>query len=161
MADGYLHADDTYIAVLCAWYECCTSVVQGAILRTKTALGYRQSHAAPIAFADLPRLDFALHFALTGVERERDAPCSTLAHESLRMSAPHSSYHYTQRLHITRILTHVMSMDASNGMTCVRYFMSASTKCCICSCRPHARMESNGKRPSPSRANTINVDTRK
>jgi len=79
VADGYLHADDTYI-VLCAWYEyeCYATLVQGAILRTKTALGYRQSHAArPIAFADLPRLDFALHFALTGVERERDAPCST------------------------------------------------------------------------------------
>ena len=101
MADGYLHADDTYI-VLCAWYEyeCYATLVQGAILRTKTALGYRQSHAArPIAFADLPRLDFALHFALTGVERERDAPCSTLAHESLRTSAPRSSYHSKQRLH--------------------------------------------------------------
>ena len=83
------------MVVLCArgTYECCTSAVQGAILRTKTALGYRESHAAPIAFADLPRLDFALHFALTGVERERDAPCSTLAPPSLRISAPRSSYH--------------------------------------------------------------------
>ena len=89
------------MVVLCArgTYECCTSAVQGAILRTKTALGYRESHAAPIAFADLPRLDFALHFALTGVERERDAPCSTLALESLRTSAPRSSYHSKQRLH--------------------------------------------------------------
>ena len=135
------------MVVLCArgTYECCTSAVQGAILRTKTALGYRESHAAPIAFADLPRLDFALHFALTGVERERDAPCSTLAHESLRMSAPRSSYHYTQRLHTTCIPIYVMSMDASDCMTCVcRFLSSTAVKCCVCSCSSRARMESNG-----------------
>lgn len=50
----------------------------------------------------------------------------------------------------TRILTYVMSMDASNCMTCVCYFLSASTKCCICSCCPHARMGSNEwKRAKP------------
>jgi len=104
VADGYLlHADDTYIP------ECC---VRGT---TAVLLWYKERYSEPrpplatesgmqgvqalFAFADLPRLDFALHFALTGVERERDAPCSTLALESLRTSAPRSSYHSKQRLH--------------------------------------------------------------
>lgn len=78
-----LHVRGTFAVVCVLWYkQTTTSLVQGAILRTKTvakvarsAHGRTHASMAALAIADVPRF----YFALAGVETERDAPCSTQA----------------------------------------------------------------------------------
>jgi hypothetical protein len=119
VADGCLHADGTFIAS-CVWYEQTSTVV--------LMLWYKERYSEPRPPSHSPTCR-GFCFALTGVEMERDAPCSTL---TLRLAYISASFviplYKALAYHVHIHLCHAgIPMAASICMTCVCSFMSDST----------------------------------
>lgn len=121
VADGFL---------TCAWHLCCVvRVLWYKQTSTQVLLWYKEPYSEPrplqrlhaaltaaliaaLAIADLPRL---LLWRLLALKRKEMRPAQPKP--SLRISTPHSSYHYTIHLHTTCIFTYVMSIDATSSVT--------------------------------------------
>ena len=124
-------------------------LVQGAILRTKTAAtSSTQRSWPPHSQTRSRRPAEAFCFALTGVETERDAPCSQPSTPKLAyVNASFVIPLYTALVYHACMFAQVMTCNAQPGElfsdVCLSV-LSASIKRGICSC-PHARMENNEK----------------